>query len=131
MEKKYKLKEENSYTKSADGTENFEHILDMIERAEVCIDNIRDNTDLCVNLFNLKKNKSDDDELDAFQLLCQDCITIEQQAVEISQEIELLNNKIDKHLKVSESVVEEILKNILILELHSKEIMEKCLNNVN
>lgn len=128
--KKYVLKmDKGESVKSADGTENSEHIFDMIDRAQMCLSNIQDNTDLCMNVYQLGKNSLDEDEIDALQLLCEEVISIEGQAGEIAQEIEIIKEKIDKHLKVSEGQIEELLKNILILELHSKEIMEKMLKN--
>lgn len=129
MEKKYVLKQENINSLSADGTENSEHIFDMIDRAEMCLNNIQDNTDLCMNVFKLSTSKVDEDESDAMQLMCEDCIEIERQAGEITDKIQIIKSKIDKHLKVKEMDVEELLKQILILELHSKQIAEKILQN--
>lgn len=129
--KKYILKDENlKIEKSADGTENAEHIFDMIERAEMCLNNIQDNTDLCMKIFNLKKESlSDEDEIDALQLVCEDCIAIESQASAVMENIAIIKGKIDKHIKVSEGQVEQKLKEILILELHSKDIVEKMIKN--
>lgn len=126
MEQKYQIKNQE---KSADGTENSEHIFDMIERAEMCINNIQDNTDLCMNIFKLKKEDCDEDEADALQLLCEDSIAIEQETIGICDEVEIVKNKIKKHIKIGENSVEEILKRVLILELKSKNIVEKILNN--
>ena len=128
--KKYVLKSDNlEQEKSADGTENSEHVFDMIDRAEMCLSNIQDNTDLCMNIYKLSKQTLSEDEIDAMQLLCEENISIEQSAGEIAMQLEIVKGNIDKHLKVTESKVEEILKQILILELHSKEIAEKMLKN--
>lgn len=128
--KKYVLKSDNlEQEKSADGTENSEHVFDMIDRAEMCLSNIQDNTDLCMNIYKLSKQTLSEDEIDAMQLLCEENISIEESAGEIASQLEIVKGNIDKHLKVTESKVEEILKQILILELHSKEIAEKMLKN--
>ncbi len=125
--KKYVLKNQKEIEKSADGTENAEHIFDMIERAELCYGNIQDNTDLCVNLFKIKK--VDEDESDALQLLCEDCIIYEKRAGELMGEIDFYKDKISHGDSVKEEIIEEILKEILIIELHSKDVMEKMVKN--
>lgn len=126
-QKKYILKTDNDQIqKSADGTENSEHVFDMLARAEMCLSNIQDNTDLCMSMYKLNQN-GDEDEKDALQLFCEDCIEIECQAGQIGEEIEMLKYKIDKHLKIDLAKVEQLLKDILILELRSKEIVEKML----
>ena len=101
---------------AADGTENSEHVFDMIERFEMTYGKIQ-------------KDSFDEDELDAMQLMCQDCIDIEAKANELINDIEILKERINKKIKVKESEVEELLKQILILELHSKEIVEKIIKN--
>lgn len=125
--KKYVLKNQKEIAKSADGTENAEHIFDMIERAELCYGNIQDNTDLCVNLFKIKE--VDCDESDALQLLCEDCIVYEKRAGELMGEIDFYKEKISNGDAVKEDKIQEILKEILIIELHSKNITEKMLKN--
>ena len=128
--KKYVLKSSilESAKVSADGTENSEHIFDMIERAELCFGNIQDNVDLCMDIFKLNKdNIQDEDEIDALQLMCEDCITIENEATSVIESIEIIKGKIEKHLKVKEYEVEEFLKAILLLELKSKDIVDKIL----
>ncbi len=127
--KKYVLKKDvEGVVKSADGTENGEHIFDMIERAELCYANIQDNTDLCVSLFKMKKD-IDEDENDAMQLLCEDCIVFERRAGELMGEIDFYKDKIARGESVSEGKIEEILKEILVIELHSKDTMEKLIQN--
>lgn len=126
--KKYVLKTEGEkQEKSADGTENAEHIIDMIDRAKMCLNNIQDNTDLAVNVFKLKKQQIDEDELDAIQLMCQEMIDIEQQSNDIFQEIEEIENLINNKMNIKEFMVEEILKKVLVLEFHSQEIVDKLL----
>ena len=126
MDKKYNLKSNQYDATSGDGTENAEHIFDMIDRANMCLSNIQDNNDLCINMFKLKKDKiADEDELDALQLLCQEGITIEEQSIELKDKLATFEEKINQKTKVKESEVEEVLKQILILELHSKSIVEK------
>ena len=126
--KKYVLKNQKEIVKSADGTENAEHIFDMIERAELCYGNIQDNTDLCVSLFKLKKGQ-DEDERDAMQLLCEDCIVFEKRAGELMGEIDFYKQKIENGEGANEGKIEEILKEILVIELHSKNTMEKLIEN--
>lgn len=126
--KKYVLKTEvEKQEKSADGTENAEHIIDMIDRAKMCLNNIQDNTDLAVNVFKLEKQQIDEDELDAIQLMCQEMIDIEQQSNDIFQEIEEIENLINNKMNIKEFMVEEILKKVLVLEFHSQEIVDKLL----
>ena len=85
--KKYVLKSDNlEQEKSADGTENSEHVFDMIDRAEMCLSNIQDNTDLCMNIYKLSKQTLSEDEIDAMQLLCEENISIEQSAGEIAMQ---------------------------------------------
>jgi len=126
--KKYVLKnKENIEVKAADGTENSEHIFDMIARAEMTLDNIKDNTDLCINFFKLAdtKGEMDNDELDALSLICEEAITLECASKEDEEKINIIKEKLSKNVNVKEGEVEELLKNILINELHSKEIVDK------
>ena len=126
--KKYVLKKDVDNTvKPADGTENGEHIFDMIDRAKMCFGNIQDNTDLAAQIFKLNKNNLDEDELDALQLLCEDAIAIEKEGERVMGELSIDCDKIDKHIKVSEGKIEEYLKAILLLEMSSKNIIEKIL----
>lgn len=123
--KKYALKKD--VEKSADGTENGEHVFDMLHRAEMCIENIQSNTDVCMGIFKLEESRLEEDEADAVQLLCQDCIEVEAESCEVVQEIEIIKEKLEKHLSVSEAKVEELLKKVLILDLRSQQLVEKII----
>lgn len=125
--KKYIRKKEDSVVESFDGTENKEHIFDMIDRTEMCIENIQNNTDICMSVFKIEQARVDEDEGDALQLLCQDCIEIEAESCEVLDEIEIIKEKIDKHLGVSEAKVEDLLKKALILDLRSEQLVEKII----
>ena len=52
MDKKL-IKKQSEF--SADGTENSEHILDLRQQIDMFYSNIKDNTDLAVELYKLKK----------------------------------------------------------------------------
>ena len=123
--KRYVLKETAEV--SQDGTENKEHVFDMLHRAEMCVDNIQSNTDVCMSIFKLEQGKFDEDEEDALQLLCQDCIDVEAESCLIVDEIEIIKDKIEKHLAVSEAKVEELLKQVLLLEFKSENLVEKII----
>lgn len=82
MEKKM-IKKQGEF--SADGTENSEHILDLRQQIDMLYSNIKDNTDLAVELYKLKKAGGEgEDLLDAAQVVCESIIDIEKLAAELN-----------------------------------------------
>jgi len=123
-EKKYILK--NEVQRFDDGTNNDEHIKDIIKKAEMLYDNIQDNNDICIQIYNDRKNKKvDEDVLDALQIACQNSIEIEKQAGEIMQAIEKYASQLDR---TSQPALETLLNQTIILEKKSKKIMESALS---
>ncbi|MBE7074346.1 MAG: hypothetical protein E7379_04595 [Clostridiales bacterium] len=124
VEKKYILK--NEVQRFDDGTNNDEHIKDIIKKAEMLYDNIQDNNDICIQIYNDRKNKKvDEDVLDALQIACQNSIEIEKQAGEIMQAIEKYASQLDR---TSQPALETLLNQTIILEKKSKKIMESALS---
>ena len=80
--KKYVLKEEKEVF--ADGTTNDEHIKDIISQIKVCYDNIQANIDICFDVFKLKQDSGEDEDLmDAISLICEDATQVEKEGEEI------------------------------------------------
>ena len=124
VEKKYILN--NEVQRFDDGTNNDEHIKDIIKKAEMLYDNIQDNNDICIQIYNDRKNKKvDEDVLDALQIACQNSIEIEKQAGEIMQAIEKYASQLDR---TSQPALETLLNQTIILEKKSKKIMESALS---
>ena len=68
-EKKYVLKTQSE--KFDDGTNNDEHVLDIIKEIEMLYSNIQDNNDIGMKLFKLKEQADvDKDILDAIEIGC-------------------------------------------------------------
>lgn len=110
-------------TVSADGIENSEHILDILQEIDMLKSNISDNSDLGISIYNLqKKNEGlSDDILDAMQLACEKIIEIEKTANELTQ----IQSKVDMK---NEGQLKIILVKMKELEEKSKKVLESILN---
>lgn len=122
MSKELDLNDEEK-TISADGVENSEHVLDILQEIDMLKGNIADNTDLAIRLYKLQeKDKSlSDDILDAIQLACEKIIEIEKKANDLTEE----QNKIEIS---DEQSLKEILRKMKKLEENSKKTLESILN---
>ncbi len=120
MDKKY-TKTKKQEKKSADGTENAEHILDLTHEIDMMYSNIKDNTDICIDLYKFKKSEgNNDDILDATQLVCEKIIELEKTASEF---INLV--KIDAK---NEQKLKEIHSKMKTLEESSKKLLESIID---
>ncbi len=122
MSKELDLNDEEE-TVSADGVENSEHVLDILQEIDMLKGNISDNTDLGISLFKFhKKNKDlDEDTLDAVQLACEKIIEVEKTVEGITKLQSQIDVKDEEKLK---SILEEIRR----LEEISKKTLESILN---
>ncbi len=122
MSKELDLNDEEE-TVSADGIENAEHVLDILQEIDMLKTNISDNTDLCISLYNLQKEDKNlsDDILDAIQIACEKIIEIEKTAQELTQ----IQSKIDIN---DERQLKIILIKMQELEEKSKKTLESILN---
>lgn len=124
--KKYVLKEENE--KFADGTANDEHIKDIISQIKVCYDNIQANIDVCFEMFKLKQDSGEDEDLvDAISLVCEDATLVEKEGEEIISIISKAEENIGKYSKENELDFSHLLCQIQKLEEKSAKYMEKVL----
>lgn len=115
--------EERNEIYDADGVDNKEHILDMIERSNLHFENIKDNTDTAINLLKNYENE-DDDFIDAIKIKCNDIVDVEKRASEIIDKINIMENSF-------KSKVEEIpIGEINILEEYL-EVIKNCENVSN
>lgn len=126
VNKKYILKAE--IEKFEDGSNNDEHIKDIISEIDVLYGNIQDNNDICVQLFKVKQqHDADKDVIDAIQIACEDIIEIEKQASEIMKVVDKLKENLNKIDKNYQKDLENLLKQIKNFEKKSKKIMESVL----
>ncbi len=121
MSKELDLNDEEE-TVSADGIENAEHVLDILQEIDMLKNNIKDNTDLCISLYNLQKEDKNlsDDILDAIQLSCEKIMEIESTANELTNIQSRIDFKDEANLKV-------ILIKMKELEEKSKKALESIL----
>ena len=119
--KKYVMKSDN--VSFEDGTNNAEHIRDIISDIEILYSNIQDNNDICMQLYLIKKN-IDEDLADALQLACETLVQIEQDAGDIIEVVNKVKENIDKCDKSQEADFKSLLKQMKELEKKSRKIME-------
>lgn len=127
MEKKYQLKgthAKEKMRKSADGTQNSEHILDIIADSKVLFSNIQDNFDIAVTIFKMNKKENDEDILDALQLDCERMAELEAEAGEIMQAMEKFEGSLQEINQANLEIVFEKLKKF---EEESKIILERLI----
>ncbi len=127
MEKKYQIKgtsEKQKNSKSADGTENSEHILDILANAKVLYSNIQDNFDIAATMFKLNKKESDEDILDALQIECESMAEIENEAGIIIQSMENFQERLEE---INQDNLEVVYQKLQELETKSKTILERIL----
>lgn len=124
--KKYALKKDlEKVVYSADGIDNKEHILDLLAETELLFNNIQDNVDICINIYKLQKEKNlEEDELDAIQIACENCVELEKSATKIYQEI--------KEIKESKTVpneddIKRLNNQMKSFENKSKKLLEGIL----
>ncbi len=118
MNKKFQLKG-GAASKPADGTENNEHILDIISHAKMKYSNIQDNFDIALKMYKLNKS-GDEDILDAIQLNCENLAVIESEASGLIGEIENYNEKNETHLKT-------LYSRLAVLENQSNLLLNRIL----
>lgn len=121
MAKKYIMK--NEKIAYSDGTSNDEYIRDIISEIEVLFGNIQDNCDLCMQLYNIRKN-DDEDLADALQIACENLVAIEKDAGEIISVVDQVKENIKKYNKENQEDFENLLKQMRGYEKKSKKIME-------
>ena len=105
-----------------DGIDNSEHILDLTREIYLLYGNIKDNTDICIDIFKYKKEeKVEEDILDAIQISCEKIIEIEKLASELNKYQSTIDAKDEVTLK-------GIYANMKDLEDNSKKLIESILN---
>lgn len=119
--KKYVMKSDN--VSFEDGTNNAEHIRDIISDIEILYSNIQDNNDICMQLYLIKKN-IDEDLADALQLACETLVQIEQDAGDIIEVVNKAKQHLSKCDKSQEADFKSLLKQMKELEKKSRKIME-------
>ena len=111
MDKKL-IKKQSEF--SADGTENSEHILDLRQQIDMFYSNIKDNTDLAVELYKLKKAGGEgEDLLDAAQVVCESIIKIEKLAAEL--------NSLQNQIGADENKLKDIYDKMKLFEEKSSK----------
>ena len=101
-----------------DGIDNSEHILDLTREIDLLYGNIKDNTDICIDIFKYKKEeKVEEDILDAIQISCEKIIEIEKLASELNKYQSTIDAKDEVTLK-------GIYANMKDLEDNSKKLIE-------
>ena len=121
--KKYVLKTEQE--KYADGTNNEEHIRDIISQVEISFENIQDNNDVCLQVYKVKQAiDTDKDTLDAISIACENSIEIEKQAGDVLAVVEQVKDNLDKYGKSNEEDLQNLLKQMQKYEKQSRKIME-------
>lgn len=122
MSKELDLNDEEESV-SADGIENSEHVLDILQEIDMLKTNISDNSDLGISIYNLQKKNKDlsDDILDAIQIACEKIIEIEKTAQELTQIQSKIDIKDERQLKI-------ILIKMKDLEEKSKKLLESVLS---
>lgn len=116
----------NKHSHSHDGTQNREHISDIIEKCEMLFANIQDNTDLAARLFSFVEEKvNDKDILDAVRLDCEDIIQIEKLADNYISQISNYKNKIIKDDEHGD--IFDIYSELKDLENKSTKLVEQVL----
>lgn len=111
------IKNENN----KDGIDNNEHILDIAQGIDVSYTNIKDNTDMSIEIFKLRKKENlDEDMLDALQIACENIIEIEKEASVLNAQLEILGK--------NERKLQEIYQKIKDLEEISRKMLERILN---
>ena len=105
-----------------DGIDNSEHILDLTREIDLLYGNIKDNTDICIDIFKYKKEeKVEEDILGAIQISCEKIIEIEKLASELNK----YQSTIDA---IDEVTLKGIYANMKDLEDNSKKLIESILN---
>lgn len=122
MEKKIVSKSKKVDDVNADGVDNSEHILDLIKEIDLLYGNIKDNTDVCIEIYKFKKeDNTDEDILDAVQISCEKIIEIEKMASELNKYQSTIDEKDEDKLK-------GIYANMKDLEQNSQKLLENILN---
>lgn len=122
MEKKIVSKSKKVDDVNADGVDNSEHILDLTKEIDLLYGNIKDNTDVCIEIYKFKKeDNTDEDILDAVQISCEKIIEIEKMASELNKYQSTIDEKDEDKLK-------GIYANMKDLEQNSQKLLENILN---
>lgn len=123
--KKFVLK--SDIAKFNDGTNNEEHIKDIISEIEISYSNIQDNNDICIQLFKTREENVDKDLLDALQVACENMIELEKQATEVFNVADEVKKNLSKIDKSSQLDLEKLLKQMNGYEKKSEKIMKSVL----
>ena len=122
-EKKYVLKTQSE--KFDDGTNNDEHVLDIIKEIEMLYSNIQDNNDIGMQLFKLKEQADvDKDILDAIEIGCENLIQLEKEGYAVLEVVYKHKEKLDKNC---EEVLRGFLKQMVELAKKSEKTLTSLL----
>lgn len=122
-EKKYVLKAQTE--KFDDGTNNDEHVLDIIKEIEMLYSNIQDNNDIGMQLFKLKEQANvDKDILDAIGIACENLIQLEKEGYAVLEVVYKHKEKLDKNC---EEVLRGFLKQMVELAKKSEKTLTSLL----
>lgn len=126
-QKKYVCKNKKVLNSNNDGIDNSEHVVDIIQEIEMLYSNIKNNTDIGIELYKFKKQSSNDgdDILDAMQIACEKIIELEKSASEIYSDFSAIVKQIDRKY---ENSLKEIYQNMQKIEEISRKTMESLLN---
>ncbi len=126
-QKKYVCKNKMVLNSNNDGIDNSEHVVDIIQEIEMLYSNIKNNTDIGIELYKFKKQSSNDgdDILDAMQIACEKIIELEKSASEIYSDFSAIVKQIDRKY---ENSLKEIYQNMQKIEEISRKTMESLLN---
>ena len=116
----------NLFKKSSDGTQNDEHILDLISAIKVKYENLQGNTDISVEMIEkeMARAERDYDMVDAIILLGQEVVSYEKEAKEVVDEIDMLEESIKNGETVQQDKVQQAYDKLRDLEKLSKYKME-------
>lgn len=116
----------NLFKKSSDGTQNDEHILDLISAIKVKYENLQGNTDISVEMIEkeMAREERDYDMVDAIILLGQEVVSYEKEAKEVVDEIDMLEESIKNGETVQQDKVQQAYDKLRDLEKLSKYKME-------
>lgn len=114
------------FKKSSDGTQNEEHILDIINAIKVKYENMQENTDISIKTIEneMAIENRDYDVVDAIILLGQEVVEYEKKAREVMDEIEEIERSITNNEKVDQEMVQTAFDNIRDYEKLSKNRLE-------
>lgn len=116
---------------SKDGTENKEHILDLIKSTKVLYENLQNNTDISIKMLEKEIGLEDKDYdlVDAITLLCQEIVKCEKDSKEFYDKLEDYEKSIEDGNIVEEKEIQIIYDKFKDLERVSKSKMENIIKS--